>query len=195
VALCTVDGQRHVIGDVDVPFTIQSGGRPVNYALAINELGEDAVHQFVGHEPSDEEATTAYVRLDRDGKPPNPLVNAGALVIASLLRSGSSLDSRYESTLAEYRRLTGGGHVSFNNSLLLEEHDVADHNQAIGYFLRQNRCFPAGVNLHETLDLYFQLCSTEITADSGSVIAATLANGGYCPTTGEQVCDAIYQVL
>lgn len=187
VAVCTVDGQRHANGDVEVPFTIQSGGRPINYALAINELGEETVRQFVGNEPSDEEAAPANVRLNREGKPLNPLINAGGLVISSLLRTGRTLDERFEAIMSEYRRLSGDGYVSFNNAVFLEEREVADHNYAIGYFLRQNKCFPAGVNLHETLDLYFQLCSAEITADAGAVIAATLANGGYCPVTGEQV--------
>jgi len=42
-----VDGQRHCIGDVQVPFTLQSSGKPLNYALALNELGEDFVHKLV----------------------------------------------------------------------------------------------------------------------------------------------------
>jgi len=84
VSLCTIDGQRHSIGDVDVPFTLQSGSWPINYALATNEVGSEVVHQYVGHEPSAE--SVSHIKLNRDNKPHNPLVNSGAIAVASLMQ-------------------------------------------------------------------------------------------------------------
>ncbi|KAH9523703.1 hypothetical protein Btru_040692, partial [Bulinus truncatus] len=83
------------------------------------------------------------------------------------------------------RQLAGNEFVSFNNSIFLSERQTADRNFAIGYYLKEKQCFPRGANLHELLDFYFQLCSAETTCDSGAVVAATLANGGICPTTGQ----------
>lgn len=83
VSLCTVDGQRHSIGDTEIPFTIQSSGKPINYGIALNCLGTDAVHSFVGQEPSGRMFNELI--LDHNRRPHNPMVNAGAIVVCSLI--------------------------------------------------------------------------------------------------------------
>lgn len=83
ISVCTVDGQRYSIGDTGIPFTIQSTGKPINYAIALNELTCNVVHQYVGQEPSGRMFNELV--LDHNRKPHNPMVNAGAIVICSLL--------------------------------------------------------------------------------------------------------------
>lgn len=52
VSVCTIDGQRFSTGDTSVPFTIQSCSKPLTYAIALETLGHETVHKFVGQEPS-----------------------------------------------------------------------------------------------------------------------------------------------
>lgn len=43
---------RYSLGDHKVPFSVQSTSKPINYSIALNALGPDDVHKFVGQEPS-----------------------------------------------------------------------------------------------------------------------------------------------
>lgn len=52
ISVCTIDGQRYSVGDVSTPFTIQSCSKPLTYAIALENLGEEVVHKYVGQEPS-----------------------------------------------------------------------------------------------------------------------------------------------
>uniref|UniRef100_A0A3B3VPF8 glutaminase n=1 Tax=Poecilia latipinna TaxID=48699 RepID=A0A3B3VPF8_9TELE len=169
VSLCTVDGQRHSVGDTKQPFCLQSCVKPLQYAIAVHESGTEKVHNYVGMEPSGLKFNV--LSLDEEDKPHNPMVNAGAILISSLIK---------------VNRLT----------LLLvflrfqSEKETGDRNFAIGYYMKEKKCFPPGADMIDALDFYFQLCSIEVSCESGSVLAATLANGGICPITGERVLSA-----
>ncbi|XP_053508463.1 glutaminase 2b isoform X1 [Ictalurus furcatus] len=188
ISLCTVDGQRHSTGDTKVPFCLQSCVKPLEYAIAVHEHGTEHVHHFVGKEPSGLKFNMLY--LDDDDKPHNPMVNAGAIVISSLIKPGANKAEKFDYMMDFVKKMAGKEYVGFSNATFQSEKETGDRNFAIGYYLKEKKCFPPGVDMIDALDFYFQLCSIEVTCESGSVVAATLANGGICPITGEQVLSS-----
>ncbi|KAK3090817.1 hypothetical protein FSP39_014919, partial [Pinctada imbricata] len=188
VSICTVDGQRYSVGDVNVPFCLQSTSKPLTYALAQNDFDPEYVHKYVGHEPSGRSFNE--ISLNTQNKPHNPMINSGAIMMASLVRPDLKMADRYDYMCKYIKKLTGGEYVAFNNSVYLSEKDTADRNFALGYYMRENDCFPPDIKFQEIMEFYFQLCSIEVTCDSAAVIAATLANGGYCPITDEKILSA-----
>eukprot|EP00095_Tigriopus_kingsejongensis_P011529 maker-scaffold33_size549341-snap-gene-1.27 protein:Tk11529 transcript:maker-scaffold33_size549341-snap-gene-1.27-mRNA-1 annotation:"glutaminase kidney mitochondrial-like" len=200
VSICTVDGQRFSLGNADESFTIQSTCTPITYAITLNELGEDLVHKYQGRKPSGRMFNE--IVLDDNNKPHNPLVNSGAIMSAALILQLVRPDledmaSKFEFVHNYIKAMAGQEEVKFNNTVFLAERSSADRNFALAYFMRENGCFPPGLDMKKVLDFHFQLCSLEMTCESSSVVAATLAKGGVCPITGQRIltCDAVTSVL
>ena len=187
MAVCTVDGQRYSTGDSAEHFSIQSCSKPLNYLLALDEHGVDEVHKHIGREPSGQSFN--QITLDRLGRPHNPMINAGAIMSASLVRQDLDASARFEHVLQTWSKAIGGEKPVFNNTVYLSERQTADRNFALAYFMRESGSFPDGIDLEETLEFYFQCCSIELTAEAFSVMGATLARSGQCPMTGELVFD------
>lgn len=51
------------------------------------------MHKYVGQEPSGQ--LFNEISLDPQGKPHNPMVNAGAIMVTSLLKTGQCMADRY----------------------------------------------------------------------------------------------------
>ncbi len=189
VAICTVDGQRLGLGDVDVYHSIQSVCKPLNYAYALTHEGLDFTHKYVGVEPSGRRFND--LAMLADSRPYNPCVNAGAIITAGIIASGTpDLNARdiTQQIMNLWSRLCGySSEVLFSQETMESERDTADTNFAIAYLLRGQLGLPRGVQLQKMMDVYLSCCSIELTANMLSVAAATLANGGVCPITGEQV--------
>lgn len=195
VALRTVDGQHFALGEATTPFCLQSSCKPVSYAMALEGHGEEVVHRHIGCEPSGQSFNE--LTLNHEGRPHNPMINAGAIMSTALIRPELSMADRFDYVLEMWQRLSGGTKPGFSNPTYLSERRTADRNFALGYLMREKGALPLGTDLVECLEFYFQTCSLELTAESFSVVAATLANGGVCPTTGERVLQpgTVQQVL
>ncbi|CAB1336236.1 unnamed protein product [Coregonus sp. 'balchen'] len=166
-------------GDTKVPFCLQSCVKPLEYAIAVHEIGTEHVHRYVGKEPSGLKFN--QLSLNEEDKPHNPMVNAGAIVISSLLKPNSNKAERFDYVMEYLKKIAGTEYVGFSNATFQSEKETGDRNFAIGYYLKEKKCFPENADMIAALDFYFQ---------SGSVMAATLANGGICPITGERVLSA-----
>ena len=199
LSLCTVDGQRYSRGDAVEKFTLQSVCKPLIYAIALNELGRDVVHKYVGMEPSGRKFND--MELDHNKQPHNPIVNAGSILtlalIQKLVKPELSNAAKFDYIRDYFTRMAGGEAIGFNNSVFLAEREHADRNFALSYQLKEFGCFPKGTSIKDCLDLWYQCCSMEVTCDTIAVIAATLANGGTSPITGETVLkpEAVRDVL
>jgi glutaminase len=184
ICVATVDGELYATGDADVPFTIQSISKPFVYGLALEDRGIDAVLERIGVEPSGE-AFNAISLEPATGRPRNPMINAGAIATAGLIAGRDSRD-KMDRTLA---MLSGfAGHpLEIDNAVYTSERDTGHRNRAIAYLLRNAEIL--GEDVDEVLDRYFQQCSILVTASDLAMMAATLANGGQHPRTGERVID------
>lgn len=187
ICIATVDGRVYQVGNYAQEFTIQSVSKPFVYGLALEDHGRDYVLSKVGVEPSGD-AFNAIVLDEQFNRPYNPMVNAGAIATAGLIK-GDNPAERMNRLLELFRRYTGRD-IRLDVSVFVSERTTGDRNRAIAYLMR-NFGMLSG-NLEETLDLYFQQCSLLVTCHDLAVIAATLANDGLNPITHERAVDADY---
>ena len=181
ISLATLDGHVYEVGDTKVPFTIQSISKPFVFALALDTLGAARVESAIGVEPSGDPFNS--IRLNAENHPFNPMVNAGAIACSGLIHEAKGGDA-FEYIRHALGRFAGR-ELDVDDAVYASESSTGDRNRAIGYLLRTNEVITE--NVPSMLDVYFRQCAVLVTARDIAVMAATLANRGVNPLTGEQV--------
>lgn len=187
ISVITTDGQEFEVGDCDKLFTIQSISKAFVYGLALEDYGRDYVNSKVSVEPTGE-AFNAIVLDEATNRPYNPMVNAGAIAITDLVK-GNSPTERLKRVLEMFRRYTGR-ELNINVPVFLSEKATGNRNRAISYLMLNFGMVTD--RIEETLDLYCQQCSIMVNAHDLGMMAATLANHGVNPITGERAIDEHY---
>ncbi|MBO0703047.1 MAG: glutaminase A [Candidatus Dormibacteraeota bacterium] len=177
IAIVGVDGRQFEVGDHDLRFPLQSISKVFAYALALEAHGRDAVLQRVGVEPSGD-SFTSIVFDERNNRPFNPMVNAGALVATDLVPGDTSEDK-----LAGLLHV-GDDRLEVDEDTFEREIRTADRNRAVAYLMRDAGMLSGDVEA--VLRLYLRQCSVHVSCRDLAVIGATLANGGVNPLTGRR---------
>lgn len=187
IAIATVDGKVYTAGDADTPFTIQSVSKPFMYGLALEQWGREAVMTHVGVEPTGA-AFNATVFDEDNNRPANPMVNAGAIAVSSMVKGSDYLAKR--STMLALLSRYAGRPLTIDEAVFRSERETGERNRAIAALMRQAAMMDG--DTEEILDIYFSQCSVLVTCRDLALMAATLANGGVQPVTGERVLSQQY---
>ena len=189
IAVCTVDGQVFASGNHDTPFCLQSTCKPLLYTLALEGNDQDTVHSHVGREPSG--VSFNALSLNDRGLPHNPMINAGAIMSCSLIEPEGSVSDRFEKFTDHVQAMSGSHNkIGFENTVYQSEKETGNRNFALGYFMKEKGAFPANTNVMQTIEFYFQCCSVMTTASGLATIAATFANAGVQPHSGQRTMSA-----
>jgi len=187
ISVVTTQGQAIDVGDVSQLFSIQSVSKPFVFGLALEDHGLESVLAHVGVEPTGE-AFNAIVLDEDSNRPYNPMVNAGAIATADLIK-GSDFPDRVGRMMAMFGRFAGR-ELYIDNKVFMSERVTGHRNRAIGHLMHNFGM--VGPDFEESLELYFQQCSILVTCHDLAVMGACLANGGVNPITGERAITAEY---
>lgn len=175
VTISDVYGQSIHFGDVTKKFSMQSVVKVISFMVACELCGLKEVLEYVDLEPTGD-PFNSIKRLEstETGKPYNPMINAGAITVASLL-PGNSVDERVGHVQSFLARM-----IDFvpevNEKVYESEYGESDHNRAIAYFLKAKGYLKGDVEM--ALQTYFRLCSIEVTTSDLAQIGLFFATDG-----------------
>ncbi len=182
IAVLGVDGSLYTAGDAAEPFSIQSISKVFSLVQAIQHSGED-IWQRLGHEPSGQ-PFNSLVQLEFErGRPRNPFINAGALVICDINQSRFAAPALSMRDLA--RRLAGNPLLVADAKVAESEYQHRARNAAVAYLMQAFGNFHNEVE--RVLRSYFHHCALAMSCVDLARACGFLANQGVCPRSGEQI--------
>ncbi|NTF42158.1 glutaminase [Rhizobium rhizogenes] len=184
MAIATVDGEVHSVGDADVAFSIQSISKVFMLTLALGKVGE-SLWKRVGREPSGT-AFNSIVQLEREeGIPRNPFVNAGAIAVSDVVLSGHAPREAIGELLRFVRYVADDETITIDDRVARSETQTGFRNVALANFMRAygNLDHP----VEHTLGVYFHQCALSMSCQQLAKAGLYLAARGSNPITGHSV--------
>lgn len=186
LCLADVAGGLHEVGDTRIPFSIQSISKVFVYALLCDRIGHQRALDVVGVNNTGLAFNSVVAIELNDGRPMNPMVNAGAIATTALL-PGRTPDEQWQLVHSGLSRFAGR-ELALDEEVYRSESATNGRNRAIAQLLASYGAIDG--DPLAALDVYTRQCSLLVDARDLAVMSATLADGGVNPVTGERVVSA-----
>jgi len=183
ISVATVDGKVFGAGDDKIPFSIQSISKIFGLVMAMNRIGDD-LWQRVNMEPSGQPFNSIIQLEWEKGIPRNPVINAGALLIADVLASHFSASKL--AFLSFMRSLSGDNNIYIDNHVYQSELSHGSRNAALAYLMKSFGNIEA--EIPDVLSHYFTQCSISMNCQQLATSLLFLANKGIDPRTKNSIC-------
>ena len=175
IHLQLITGEHFSVGDAAEQFSIQSISKVLTLAKAFQLIGTD-LWKRVDVEPSGNPFNHLSLLELENGIPRNPLINAGAIVVADVLLT--HLDNPKEDFLKFVRELSDDDTIDYNSAIAESEKLTGFNNYAAANLLK------AFGNLHndveDVLDFYFHQCSIMMNCEQLTNAFFVFSNKGRC---------------
>ncbi len=173
MAIASCDGEVHVIGDADVPFSVQSISKVFTLALVVAAEGEE-IWKRVSREPSGN-PFNSFLQLDQEaGRPRNPFINAGALVVTDRLHA---MTGDASGTLRDLmRRESGRRDVDSDIEVARSELEAGHRTFAVAHLLASYGNLECSVD--EVIGQYVAQCALSMTCRELALAGLFLARDG-----------------
>jgi glutaminase len=184
IAVAGKDGRVSGAGDCDEPFSIQSISKVFTLALALERAGA-GLWDKVGREPSGS-AFNSIVQLESErGKPRNPLINPGAMVVTDHLIGDRDADAAIADLLALLRRQARDESIEVDGEVARSEARTGARNRSLAWFMKSFGALSNDVDA--VLDAYFRQCAVAMSCRQLARAGLFLAFDGRDPESGEEV--------
>ena len=187
ICVTDVNGQEWAAGDARTFFSIQSIVKAVTLLCALEDAPIRSIAKVISFEVcSDSFDSIANLETSRSHKPLNPLINSGAIAIIPFI-SGKAYEEKFLRVVKLIRQMTRNQSIEVNDKVYKSETLTGNRNRALAYYMKSTGTLSGDVE--EVLDIYFRLCSIEVTCHDIARIGAVLAGDGLMPGTGEAVAN------
>lgn len=167
----TIYGESASIEQADTRFSIQSISKVFALAMCLS-LKSDNLWTRIGKEPSGTAFNSLFQLEIEKGIPRNPFLNSGAIVMADILLS--NLENPEEAFISFVRSVSGNNTIDYNREVAISERSNGYLNAAIVNLLKHHGTIEN--DIEEVLNLYFLMCSVEMSCRELSIAFLAFAN-------------------
>ena len=182
INITNINNTSFGVGDFNKKFSIQSISKLLSLTLAYKLEGEK-LWDRVDVEPSGN-PFNSFLQLETDlGKPRNPFINSGAIVVCDILLS--HLKNPKDDFLNFCREISNNINLNYSEKVTQSEKDSGFRNIAICNFIKSF----GNINndVAEVIDFYFHICSLEMSCKELSEIFIFLANDEFNTSKGNKI--------